>query len=100
MAAQCHGWFARPGEYDASDFRLRDARFYAVYEAAPDHFVPGRYAIIFEGGGDNELINDIAWQLVADDAGITGVHHGCGMTPARMVEFQRLEVALVPPREP
>jgi hypothetical protein len=97
--AQCHGWFARPDDYDVTNFPLRGARLYAVYETGPNHFPEGDYAIIFEGGGRDERPDGIAWQFVADDVGITGVHHGCGMTPAAMVEFQRLEVALVPPRE-
>jgi hypothetical protein len=95
-AAQCEGWFVRPDDLDTTSFPARDTQLYGVYETTPEHYPEGNYAIIFRGGAGT---SGDAWQLVASDAGITGIHYGCAQSPAQMVEFQRLEVALVPPQQ-
>jgi hypothetical protein len=92
--AQCEGFFARADEWrlDAGA-----ASLYGVYRAsAAEQFPPGKYWAIF---GRSDANNPSpAFAIVMNDDHIVGIHFGCAMKPAQMVEFERLtDVVVAPP---
>jgi len=93
--AQCEGFFGRPDELQM-DTLAGGATLYAVYRAsAAQQFPPGKYWAIFARSDASS--RPPAFAIVMNDDRIVGIHFGCDMKPAQMVEFERLTDAVVSP---
>jgi len=93
--AQCEGFFTRADELRL-DALAGAASLYGVYRAsAAEQFPPGKYWAIF---GRSDANNPSpASAIVMNDDHIVGIHFGCAMKPAQMVEFERLTDVVVAP---
>lgn len=103
--AQCEGYFSRPHELNLDGLLLGldgvpsvAIELYAVYRAPAGAFPPGKYFVIFSARASAADDTVRGFALTMTDTGITGIHYGCGQTPASMVEFQRLTDAVVAPQ--
>lgn len=94
--AQCEGYYVRPDKADGIELPVQASTLYAVYGASDTLWPEGEYAVIFDRGESNF---PQAWELILTDDGISGIHHGCAMSPERIVEFQQLTDAIVAPQQ-
>ena len=68
---------------------------YAVYEDAGRSPVPAQYVAIF-ATSDSQVYRGFG--LYRNEGQITGTEANCGAEPARLVEFLRLEKAVLSPQ--
>ena len=99
--AQCEGVFNRSDEISDESLTLDDPRFEAVYRTNPGGYPPGSYMVIFSRKpyGDEPEGERWAASLVMTDAGITGIHYGCGQTVDQFIDFNNLADAVIPTQQ-
>jgi hypothetical protein len=96
--AQCEGAYLRPQDvFLAQRMRGQQPGLFAVYEAPLELFPDGDYAVVFSYVRPEMPGPTLAFELMMDDAGVTGINFGCGEDPATLVAAQALGTPVATP---